>query len=442
MPRKLTRPKQGDKQLSAKDLTALYDEVDRLGKFNATSAGMSNGGGGIAIAPIVDDVEGCKLVLAPWLPGAFGGPSNGYANIETYRTKYEEYGNYAGNNSPAPTRKNRKVYPRDCTVWKVKSDQLEETGEIIKVVNLGSYAHPVGWYLVSPVGDDLYTVINELGGQRAITAVWTDDGDSASGSYRGIRTLEAKFIRGSISADQQTPSTVDQFNWAHVDAATGDLFIHAPGVYELTYGVEAYVNIWNADNINAQPGSLWTSPFGSMATTGGASAGTPHTHSAGDGVSNIIPAPLPFSVHLVQNFNGQSTPIDWANHPGGYWNNELPLVIPAGTVALNSLSGVMGEKTVIRTQALEHGQGTGSVFNRFNLLVSTYSFGTVPFGKFCSVGIRRAWITARIVDENYYSPGYNAFCGAKTTDNPTGFQWWGGGPRPARYGRDGVIIPW
>ena len=428
------KPRRGDRQISSKLLGAMIDEENRLGKFSS-STGVSSGPAGICLPNLGDDVEGCKLVFANWLPGAFGGPSNGYANISSYPA-YETTGNFVGNNKPNSTRKTRKVYPQDCTVWKVKSDQLEESSETIKVVNLGSYTHPPGWYLVAPVGDDLFTVISELGGQRAITAVWTDDESSLG--YPGIHSLEAKFIRGQISSDQQTPSSVNIRNWAHVDHNYKDLFIHGPGVYELTYGVEAYVNIWDVDNINAKPGL----PIGAVYVdspprTGGASSGAAHYHTMP--IVETLEQPLPFSVHLVQNFNGQASPITWDAAPGGYWNNELPLVIPAGIAGL-SATGVMGEKTVIRTQALDHGNGPGTVWNRFSLLVSTYSFATIPYGKRASVGIRRAWIHARIVDENYYSPGYNAFTGAKTSGNPDGYQWWGGGPAPNKFDRDGTII--
>lgn len=434
--RKLRRPRPGDSSLSAKDLGALYDEVERLGKLSF-SGGMSSGPGGIALTPLGDDVEAIKLVrpVEP-LWGAWGGFSDRYGNV-ALNTLAKSYGTFIYPDTlPNATQKTRIIYPVDATVSRVTADRIEDTQDVIKVVNLSSYPfYNRGYVLVSPIGNDVYTPISRFEGSGDTCGqIMLDDAVDGTGFIPGVAEFEAKFIRGTNVGAEMTAVDATPQRFAHVSHAHKDLFIHSPGCFEVTYGAELYWNPYYPPESGAVPLS---SQVTKTATVPGVAGGGSHLHQ----IDLTNGQGFPFYLHLVRNFIPTGSPITISNFQAGTGTLHIRGVVPPLTPPQCSITV---EKTEVIQTSLDnyHGQP----YTRLSLVVSHDTFGFIPSvpGKKIRIAVNRAWIKVAIKTGNGQGAdacGYNAFLGPKTDFWKRGFQWWGGGPEPVKFGRDGLVIP-
>lgn len=345
--------------------------------------------------------EGVKIVSASssTLYAAFGGGGDtnaniDYGNVESNTAAISD-GNYVPLSSGSlATQRRRITYARDCTVWERNSEGvLAATEETISCFNPGSLPIPRFTLCYAQKFGDAWVIIGRVMPHAADTRhfIMTPSspievaGDSFSAKFMRSGTIAPKF-----------PSSSPLTDWAHDDDA--DVYIHHPGTYEITYGVE--VARGSNDSVDT---TEWT-----------------------DSNSDTLDLPNPRSVEceLIANWNPAGGALS------GNWGqgNELKVVLPPRMAGY-----VSAEKTFMVTHTLDtwHGQP----YMRLSLAIGKCS-AVDPAG---TVQLGAAWVSIRAagscVEGGNQGSGYNAFLGTSGA-----FQWYGGGTAPtaADFGEDGT----
>jgi hypothetical protein len=342
-----------------------------------------------------------KIVTAnQTLYAAFGGGFNTNMNVHYGNVESNALAISTGNYIPlsagdTATQRNRVVYPRNCLVWERDSTgNLVRTTEVLSAFNPGSLPIPrfTFCYAEACHGSDNWVITG---------TVMPHASDSMFFSIiDGSTTIDggtAKIIRASTFVHGPKTTSSPLTEWAHkVDA---DVYIHHPGTYEITYGVDVSRN-----SSDSADDTQWTDS---------------------DGDTLDLPNPLYVEAECLMNWNPTGAGTITTNWPG---NVPIKLAIPARTGS----AGVTGQRTFMVNHTLDtwHGQP----YMRLSLAIRCTSGDGSADGK---AKFNSGWIQIRPcgggVEGGNQGSGYQLFHGGN-------FQWYGGGTEPAvaDFGEDGT----
>lgn len=332
------------------------------------------------------------------LYAAFGGGYNANNNLDYENVEGNALAISTGNYVPLSsgslaTARVRTVYPVACYIWEEDGDGvMQNTLEEIDCVNVTGL----------PIMTDTWCEARAVNGFNELVATPIGDMAKKSKHFSILGTVsvdgtEAKFIRATAVPKPESTSTSEQ-DWAHGNSV-GDVFIHHPGTYTITFGGEV------------------------VRTSSDNSDDTTWTDSGADTLD--LPNPICVEIDCVHNW------IPPGNLVTGWdgLNHTIKIAIPA-----RASGKITGERTYTVTHTLDtiHGQPylrLSLAMKVVNTLGANAADSVVQFNG--------GWIHIRPEGGGQYGgnegTGYNAFLGASGA-----FQWWGGGSAPPTFDEDGT----
>lgn len=439
--RSLRRPQAGDSSLSAKDLAAAFDEVKRSNNFVA-AGGMTSGPAGVALPP-PEEPPFTKIVRLNPQAGvghddfgqrpAYGGAgeSSVYGNVagNALAKQYKNFVDFSDKENG--TGRGPYVTPADCEVQAFDGRKFNPTGEVIKVVYAGfiqiSQAHIA---LVTPL-DDTHWVVTSLLGPGLDHPVLHFIDPLSNGGEGQLAFKDAKLLNG-FSSSQIAPYGMEaKHAFAHMD---GDVFIHAPGYYKVVYGVKAYASGHPIPNVAYCFPTEQPYPPGS--------GGSPHYHIFRQ------PVPLVTRLSLLMDYGYDGHALRWdldggcnlmGNH--GTEVDQMPIMFQyAPYINSNAYASYQNyEKTTVIRCTWD--KWHGGLYTRLCLAVgcAVQSFNNIGFDVGATNNAKIQFTDAYMIIEPIQGV-YNSSSGFTNNLGPNkSYQWWGGGPTPPRYNRDGTV---
>jgi hypothetical protein len=363
-----------------------------------------------------------ETVMMVWLkeniPASYGGFSYGYGDPNAKDLQYKNYIDETNTDADHPiTKQVQLVYDGEAWPMKLEGDRIkfdfDNLPEAIKIKNTSRTPLTV-------VDGPLW--VRKLNGEWVFDRHAANENGASYGAYSvhgelALRNKDAKIIR------TMSPIDIDGAVYTPWVRAVGDILI-MPGSYQITWGMDFYVGggrVFDDSEIQTEP-----------------AAG--HTHH----IKNAYPRSVPVRMYLLRDFPGQDVPMKWDDDFSSFGgNNSLyQQGVTEGFLSPQNGNAVTLQRTS-HFNFLLCGHANGQPYTRLSLCATVPDMGVLNSFVGIVAQVRKAWIQIRPANAFFYaSTGYNPYLGEKTTDNPKGFQWWGGGPPPLHlFDENGVKIP-
>jgi hypothetical protein len=329
---------------------------------------------------------------------AWGGPSNLYDRT-TSGGDVETYGNYVH----GTTNVQRKMYAGTCNVYEYDSSHnLADTTEEISVYNPGALpCYSRGTYLATPFGGDylITSGLDQFTHHRENYTFTHYGGGAQTLQFGKTEFLDQTVITKSTGTFSSTSANLYDLSLQYDYSG---VMIRLPGAYKVTFGIE----------VTGAGAQTYTSTDSASNTT------TVNRHTR-------------FQLFLWKNFNpdaGNLVTQGAANAEAGIWGT-----LPMDTSTSHQMSI---EKTVqiVGTLADWH----GGPYTRLNLGLRVVDMSGAPASN--ALTWQRAWLVVEPMSDGriaglYDGVGMNPYLGSSGT-----YQWYGGGPSPGGFDKDGVWL--
>lgn len=334
-----------------------------------------------------------------YIHAAWGGPSALY-NTVLSGGDVETYGNYVS----GVTDVKRTVYPRTASVYEFDgSGFLVDTGDNIELNNLGAL----------PLYSRSFYTAQQFGGEWIATGPLDQFADNSTKVYlsktgtQNIQFGDHEFLDAKNVTIGSSGGSTDNKDLVHIPNAAYDVFVRLPGHYKVTFGVDV-------------------SSLGYQTTVRTDSAG--HT--------TTFYRPIKVGIFLWKNFDPAQGNV--VTQTSGF-ETGFP-VVAASYFMLTAPPDGSGssqanfERTVEITCPLADWHG--GPYTRLSMsLYVIDDTGSISN----AVTWSKAWMTITPCAQggvHYDGVGMNPFLGTSGA-----YQWWGGGPEPEYFDKDGVAIP-